>query len=157
MEISISSLIAQVINFGIMFFIFSKFAARPLSSQIEKRRKLIEKIKKADELYKEKIDEAEQTAQDMILQSMRQKEKIIVEWESIALKQQVEIVQEANYKAEKIILAAKNTVKTMEHELEKNFIESVKKTSKSVVKKLLQRDIELQNQYLEEIVQQSGK
>lgn len=157
MEISISSLIAQVINFGIMFFIFSKFAARPLSSQIEERRKLIEKIKKADELYKQKIDEAEQTAQDMILQSMKQKEKIIIEWESIALKQQVEIVQEANYKAEKILLAAKNTVKTMENELEKNFIESVKNTSKSVVKKLLQRDIELQNQYLEEIVQQSGK
>lgn len=157
MEISISSLIAQVINFGIMFFIFSKFAARPLSAQIEQRRKLIEKIKKADELYKQKIDEAEETAQDMIFQSMKQKEKIITEWESIALKQQVEIVQEANYKAEKIVSAAKNTVKTMEHELEKNFIESVKSTSKSVVKKLLQKDIELQNQYIEEIVQQSGK
>lgn len=79
MEISISSLIAQVINFGIMFFIFSKFAARPLSTQIEARRKLIEKIKKADELYKQKIDEAEAKAQDTITEAMRQKEKIIIE------------------------------------------------------------------------------
>jgi F0F1-type ATP synthase membrane subunit b/b' len=79
MEISISSLIAQVINFGIMFFIFSKFAARPLSTQIEARRQLIEKIKKADELYKQKIDEAEQKAQDTITEAMRQKEKIITE------------------------------------------------------------------------------
>jgi F0F1-type ATP synthase membrane subunit b/b' len=79
MEISISSLIAQIINFGIMFFIFSKFAARPLSHQIEERRLLIDKIKKADELYKQKIDEAEQKAQYTINESMKQKEKIITE------------------------------------------------------------------------------
>jgi len=66
MEISLSSLAAQIINFLIMFFIFSKFAARPIARQIENRRKLIEKIKKADELYKEKIQEAEQKAQSII-------------------------------------------------------------------------------------------
>jgi len=157
MEISISSLIAQVINFGIMFFIFSKFAARPLSTQIEARRKLIEKIKKADELYKQKIDEAEQKAQDTITEAMRQKEKIITEWESLALKQQVEIINDANHKADKIVLEAKNTANILEQELEKNFIESVKNTSKTVIKKLLQKDIALQNDYLQEILQQSVK
>lgn len=140
-----------------MFFIFSRFAARPLSNQIEERRKLIEKIKKADELYKQKIDEADQKAQLTINESLKQKEKILTEGESLALKQQVEIVNEANHKAEKIVLDAKNTVKTLEHELENNFIESVKATSKTVVKKLLQRDIDLQNQYLDEIVNQSVK
>jgi F-type H+-transporting ATPase subunit b len=157
MEISISSLIAQVINFGIMFFIFSKFAARPLSTQIEARRQLIEKIKKADELYKQKIDEAEQKAQDTITEAMRQKEKIITEWESLALKQQVEIINDANHKADKIVLEAKNTANILEQELEKNFIESVKNTSKTVIKKLLQKDIALQNDYLQEILQQSVK
>jgi F0F1-type ATP synthase membrane subunit b/b' len=66
MEISLSSLAAQIINFIIMFWIFSKFAAKPISRQIENRRKLIDKIKKADELYKEKIQEAEQKAQSII-------------------------------------------------------------------------------------------
>jgi len=157
MEISISSLIAQIINFGIMFFIFSKFAARPLSNQIEERRKLISKIKKADELYKEKISEAEWKANNLIQDAMHQKDKIIVEWETLALKQQIQIVNEANHKADKIILEAKYTAKILEQELEKNFVESVKNTSKSVVKKLLQKDIELQNNYLEEIVHQSTK
>jgi len=157
MEISISSLVAQMINFAIMFFLFSKFAARPLSNQIEERRKLIAKIKKADELYKQKIDEAEQTAKETITEAMKQQEKILTEGESLALKQQVEIVNEANHKADKIILEAKHTVKVLEQELEKNFVESVKNTSKSVVKKLLQKDIELQNNYLEEIVHQSIK
>jgi L-cysteine desulfidase len=88
---------------------------------------------------------------------MKQQEKILTEGESLALKQQVEIVNEANHKADKIILEAKHTVKVLEQELEKNFVESVKNTSKSVVKKLLQKDIELQNNYLEEIVHQSIK
>lgn len=157
MEISISSLVAQIINFSIMFFLFSKFAARPLSNQIEERRKLISKIKKADELYKSKIEEAEGKAHTIIQDAMGQKDKILTEGETLALKQQVQIVNEANHKADKIVLEAKYTAKVLEQELEKNFVESVKNTSKSVVKKLLQKDIELQNSYLEEIVQQSGK
>jgi len=155
MEISISSLVAQIINFAIMFFLFSRFAAKPLSNQIEDRRKLIAKIKKADELYKEKIDEAEGKAHGIIQNAMTQKDKILTEGETLALKQQVEIVNEANHNAEKIILEAKYTGKVMEQELEKKFVEAVKTTSKSVVKKLLQKDIDLQHQYVEELVKQS--
>ncbi len=157
MEISISSLVAQLINFGVIFFLFSRFAARPLSNQIEKRRKLIAKIKKADELYKEKIDEAENKAHDIIQGATQQKNKIITEGETLALKQQVEIVNEANHHAEKIILEAKYTTKVMEQELEKKFVDAVKTTSKSVVKKLLQKDIDLQHTYIEELVKQSVK
>lgn len=140
-----------------MFFLFSRFAAKPLSNQIEERRKLIAKIKKADELYKSKIEEAEGKAHTIIQDAMGQKDKILVEGETLALKQQVQIVNEANHKADKIIVEANHTAEVLEKELEKNFIESVKNTSKSVVKKLLQKDIELQNNYLEELVQQSAK
>jgi vacuolar-type H+-ATPase subunit H len=75
----------------------------------------------------------------------------------LALKQQVEIINDANHKADKIVLEAKNTANILEQELEKNFIESVKNTSKTVIKKLLQKDIALQNDYLQEILQQSVK
>lgn len=155
MEISFSSLAAQIINFGIMFFLFSRFVAKPISKQIEERRKLIEKIKKADELYKEKIEEAEKKAEGIISDWLIKKENIITEWESIALKKQIEILQEANKKAEKIVIDANNTAKTLSIELENNFIESVKKTSKVVVKKLLQKDMDLQKSYLEEIVKEA--
>jgi len=49
-----------------MFFLFAKFAANPIAKQIENRRDLIGKIKKADELYKQKIQEAEEKAQNII-------------------------------------------------------------------------------------------
>lgn len=138
-----------------MFFIFSRFAAKPLSNQIEERRKLIAKIKKADELYNQKINEAEDKAQSIIHEASQQKDKIITEGETLALKQQVEIVNEANHTAEKIVLEGKYATKVMEQELEKKFVDAVKTTSKSVVKKLLQKDIELQREYIEELVKQS--
>jgi vacuolar-type H+-ATPase subunit H len=71
------------------------------------------------------------------------------------LKKQVEIIQEANKKADKILNDANNSAKVLSTELEKNFIESVKKTSKVVVKKLLQKDMDLQKTYLEEIVKEA--
>lgn len=155
MEISFSSLAAQIINFGIMFFLFSKFVAKPISKQIEDRRRLIEKIKKADELYKEKIEEAEKKAESIISDGLVKKESIITEWESLALKKQIEIIQEANKKADKITSDANNSAKVLSAELEKNFIDSVKKTSKVVVKKLLQKDLDLQKSYLDEIIKEA--
>lgn len=155
MEISVSSLIAQMINFGIMLFIFSKFLAKPISSAIEKRRNLIEKIKKADELYKEKIEEADQKVEAMIMEWVKKRETIISEWESLALKKQIEIINEANEKAKKIELDAQSWAKVLEANLEQVFIDSVKKTSQSVVKKLLQKDISLQKEYLDEIIKNS--
>lgn len=155
MEISLSSLAAQIINFIIMFLIFSKFAAKPISKQIENRRKLIDKIKKADELYKEKIQEAEQKAEQIISEWMKKKESIITEWESLALKKQIEIINEANEKAKKINIDANKSAETIKLNLEKSFIDSVKTTSKIVVKKLLQKDIQLQKEYLDEIVKNS--
>lgn len=155
MEISLSSLAAQIINFSIMFFIFAKFAAKPISKQIENRRNLIEKIKRADELYKEKIQEAEEKAQHIIFEWTQKRESIIIEWESLALKKQIEIINEANEKAKKINTEAQNAANVLQLNLEKVFIDSVKKTSKAVVKKLLQKDIELQKEYLDEIVNKS--
>jgi hypothetical protein len=43
----------------------------------------------------------------------------------------------------------------MEQELENTFVDAVKTTSKSVIKKLLQKDITLQQEYIEELVKQS--
>lgn len=155
MEISFSSLIAQIINFGIMFFLFSRFVAKPISKQIEDRRILINKIKKADELYKEKIEEAEKKAEWIISDGLTKKESIITEGETLALKKQIEIIEDAKKKADKIVTDANNSVTVLSAELEKNFIDSVKNTSKVVVKKLLQKDLDLQKTYLDEIIKEA--
>lgn len=155
MEISFSSLVAQIINFGIMFFLFSRFVAKPISQQIEDRRTLINKIKKADELYKEKIEEAEKKAEWIISDGLTKKESIITEGETLALKKQIEIIEDAKKKADKIVTDANNSATVLSAELEKNFIDSVKNTSKVVVKKLLQKDLDLQKTYLDEIIKEA--
>lgn len=103
MDISASAVIAQIINFGIMFFLFSKFAAKPLSSAIEERRTLLKKLKHADEVYNQKIQEAEAKAEEIITEGNTTKESMINDATAIANKKQKEILAEAEAKAEKII------------------------------------------------------
>ena len=142
----------QVVNILLVLVIFVWAFGKPLVKELKERDSLIRKLKAADEVYYQKIQEAEIKAKDIIAQGMMEKEHIITEWEALALKKQVEIIDEANRKHEKIISDAQNTTKTLEEQLEKNFVASVKKTSNSVVKRLLQSDKKLQEDYLDKIV-----
>jgi len=56
--------------------------------------------------------------------------------------------------ADKILSDAENKAKSLENELEKNFIDGVKKTSLLVVKKLLQKDKDIKKEYLNEAVKE---
>jgi F0F1-type ATP synthase membrane subunit b/b' len=66
MEVSISAVVAQIINFGIMFWIFNKFASKPLSKSIEDRKILLKKLKTADKAYDEKLEIAKLEARDIV-------------------------------------------------------------------------------------------
>jgi F0F1-type ATP synthase membrane subunit b/b' len=66
MDVSISALIAQIINFAIIFWLFSKFAAKPLANEIENRRALLAKLEHADQAYAQKLQEAEKQAEKII-------------------------------------------------------------------------------------------
>ncbi len=151
-DISIWGIIAQIINFGILFFLFSKFLTKPITNMVEKRRELIKKLEQAELSYSEKINEAEEEKKTIINDAMIEKEKIIMEAWMLASKRKEEILDEAKNKANLLIEDAEVKSKHLWDELEKNFISSVKKTSKMVVNKLFNKDIELKEKYLDEIL-----
>lgn len=144
----------QVLNIVLVLVIFVWAFGKPLVKSLQEREVLISKLKAADEVYHEKIQEAQVQVEDIIAKGMIRKEQIITEGESLALKKQVEIINEANKKHEKIVADAQTSAKTLEDQLEKNFVETVKKTSTSVVKKLLNSDKNLQQDYLDKVVQE---
>lgn len=152
MDVSISAVIAQVINFAIMFVLFSKFAAKPLAEAIENRRSLIKKLEHADEAYAQKIKEAEIKAEELLAEWKTAKEAIVAEAATIATKKQKEIISEGEHKAQQIVDDAEKRAATLQSDLEKNFEEWLKKTSISLVKKLLQTDKALESQYLDSII-----
>ena len=152
MDISISAVIAQVINFGIIFWLFSKFGAKPLANAIENRRNLLAKLEHADQAYAEKIQDAEKQAEKIIAEGNETKASILNEASVLAGKKREEIIQEAEQKGETIIQDAEIRAKALEKEVEKDFEESLKQTSLLVVKKLLQSDKNLESKYLEWLV-----
>jgi hypothetical protein len=56
--------------------------------------------------------------------------------------------------SEKVITGAKNRAKILETELEKNFVDWVKRTSLLVVKKLIQKDRDIKKDYLDEAIKE---
>jgi len=154
MDISLTALLAQVINFGILFFLFRKFLTKPIVKAIEERRKLIKKIENADKAYDDKIVEAKEEVDALIKEWLTKKEQIIADAGMIANKRREEILDEAKWKASSLIEAAKENSQHLEDELKNNFEKGVKRTSLLVVNKLFNNKKDLKEDYLSEVVKE---
>lgn len=154
MDISIWAIIAQIINFLILFFLFKKFLTKPISNIIQDRRVLIKKLENADKAYEDKIQKAEQEAKGIVQDWMKRKESLIIEAWVLAEKKREDIINEARTQSEKILTSAKTKAEMLESDLERNFTDWVKRTSLLVVKKLLQKDKNLKDDYLDSAIQE---
>lgn len=154
MEISTWAVVAQIINFLILFFLFKKFLTKPIANIIEDRRNLIKKLENADKAYEEKLESAQLQAKEIVQEWMGRKEKLILEAWILADKKRDEILSDAKIQSEKLLHTAGEKAKILESELEKSFVEWVKKTSLLVVKKLINNNKELKDSYLDEAMKQ---
>ena len=154
MEISTWAVVAQIINFLILFFLFKKFLTKPIASIIEERRTLIKKLKNADKVYEEKLASAELEAKEIVKEWMGRKEKLILEAWVLADKKRDEILVDAKIQSEKILHTANEKAKILETELEKSFVEWVKRTSLLVVKKVIHNNKDLKDAYLDDAMKE---
>ncbi len=154
MEISIWAVFAQIINFLILFFLFRKFLTKPITNIIHERRELIKKLENADKAYEEKLEIAKFEAKDIVQEGMDRKEKILLEAGLLADKKKEEIMSDAKIQSDKIIQTAEMKSKILESELEKSFVDWIKKTSLLVVKKLINKDKDIKKDYLDEAIKE---
>jgi len=157
MDISIWAVAAQIINFWILFFLFRKFLTKPISDVIIERRALIKKLENADKAYDEKLEIAKLEARDIVQEWMDRKETLLTEAWILADKKKEEIIADAKVQSKKIMSNAESKAKTLEAELERNFSDGVKKTASLVVKKLINKDKKLQQEYLDEAIKEAIK
>lgn len=66
MEIKLDMLVAQIINFAIIFWLYKKYLAKHIIAAIEERRTLIKKLENADTEYEQMINGAKQEAADIV-------------------------------------------------------------------------------------------
>lgn len=100
-------LLAQAINFGILFFILYRYAYRPILSTLHERRKKIETGTRMSEEAKRRLDAAEKEREAMLKKTEQESIEAIQKAEVLGKHQGEKVLQEAQKKQEDIIREGK--------------------------------------------------
>lgn len=93
LQIDIFILLAQLINFWILYYVFKTFIADTISEKMKERRQQLEKLKKADEHYDEKMFLAEKKGKE-IEENARKTSRNLMKESEILAKAQAKAIQE---------------------------------------------------------------
>lgn len=105
-DLNLSIVIAQIINFWIVFFIFYHFLWDKIVKIIEDRRVQLENLDNSDAVVKEKIGAAEKEASEIVDNSRTQALEIQNNAEELSKKNTKQKIEEAEIKAKAIVDAA---------------------------------------------------
>lgn len=120
-------LIAQAINFAILFFVLKRFAFAPIIAMLRKRKTEIEKgfqLRDEAEAHMKRIEE---TGERALGDARAHALEIVGEGENQAKKRKEEIVQEATKKSETIIIDAKRIIRQEQAKVEEEIAENAEK------------------------------
>ncbi len=105
-DLSLSVIVAQIINFWIIYWIFKHFLWDKIVKAIEDRRNKLKSLENSDDLVKEKISEAEAKAKK-IKDEARKAAQELQQKNDELIKKNTEIkLEEADKKAESIVESA---------------------------------------------------
>jgi len=109
-DLNIAIILAQFINFWIIFFIFYFFLGKTIVKTIEDRRMHIENLDNSDDVVREKIEEAEKEAKDILEEARKTASEIQRNADELSKRDTEAKLKIANEKAEWIVEAAKREV-----------------------------------------------
>ena len=147
MDIHVDLVIAWIINFLILVFLFRKLLWDKIVEQVEERKTMLAKLKKADDEYKRMIEFARKESDLIISKAEKKKNELIHEAHLVAEEDKKKIIEEGKYKVKIMKADAERENEKLEKQLKEERIDSVKQTSKKVVKRLLKHNKELSDDY----------
>ena len=147
MDIHVDLVIAWIVNFLILVLLFRKILWDKIVQQVEERKAMLKKLKKADDEYKKMIEFARKESDLIISKAEKRKDALIHEGHLIAEEDKKKIIKEWQYKVELMKADARRENEKLERQLKEEWVDSVKQTSKKVVKRLLKHDKELADDY----------
>ncbi len=131
-------LIGQIVNFAILFFVFSKFLFKPILAVLEKRSKKIQEgLKTAEENIKEK-EKLEELKKEEVAKAKKQAAEILSQAK-----------KEAEEKKQEILSQAKKEAEEKKQEEYKLFKEQLKKEEKKLEEKIGELTVRLSKKLLE--------
>ena len=147
----IINVLIQIVNLVIFFFIFKQFFAWPIVEAVEKRKKMLEQFKNADDILQKKLDESEKQKQKLIQEGVEHKNKIIQEAKKQSKQHLKAIIEQAEYEKNNILEKWKQEIENEKQELENSWENSVKKGIYLIYEKLIWKDEEFIKKYTEKV------
>ncbi|HEX8974186.1 MAG TPA: F0F1 ATP synthase subunit B [Patescibacteria group bacterium] len=110
-------ILAQLVNFAIVFFVLKKFAYGPVLKMMNERTNKIEKgIKDAEESHK-KLLEITEKEKAVLVEAKKQAQEIVAKAEEVAVKNKEEILVEAKAQAEKILIESAKKIENEKNQM----------------------------------------
>ena len=151
MEFRLDVFVAQLLNFLVIFFFVKYFFGDQIRDIIHYRRGLDKKYDDVEAEIAAKLTQAEADKKALIDEAVAHKNSVVQQAELAAQNKADKIVADAQWVATRIQDEAKVQAGKLEKDLEDNFVTWVKQTAYSVVKKIFNTDVALQEKYLEEL------
>ena len=134
-------LLAQFVNFAILFFILKRFLYKPILKVLAERKNKIETSLKQTEEIQEKFDEANTRSEEIIKKTKDETAKIIDEAKDEAKILQEQIQKEANEQAAQTLNRTRQSIKLEKDKMltdaKKELIGLVAATTEKITPKLL--------------------
>ncbi len=141
----------QLLNLVIFFAVFYYFLSAPIVKAVEKRKKILEQFKNADEILQKKLKEAEEQKKRLIEEWNKHKNKLIQQAKEEAEQIKSSIIEQAEREKQSIIEKAKIEIQVEKEELEKNREKAVKQSVIAIYQKLIWEEDEFVRKYIENI------
>lgn len=152
LTIKLDVLLVQIINVAILFYFFKKLFGDTLIEEIAKRREMTLKLEQADKEYAALLAEASSKKDEILNDALSHKNKLIEEAKKIAEQEKERILLSAKNEADTVLLKAKKDADMKSRDLDNHFIDWVKITALSLVKKLFASKKDIQESYLQWLV-----
>lgn len=138
-DLNLWVIIAQLINFWILFYIFKHFLWDKLVAAIADRREKLEKIAKVDAQCRDKIDLTNKEAESILLEAKNKSNDMIDQAEILAKSKKAELIANAKKEAEWLVDSATRDMEkeklSMVNSLKKNVMDLVIRLNTKVFEK----------------------
>ncbi len=135
-------LLAQIVNFVILFLVLKKFLYKPLINLMNKRReKIIDGLEKAEK-GEEEFKKIQEIREKELAKIQKEAETIIVKAKEIGDEKQQEILKEAEGKTRKIIDEAKGRIEIEKEKMLKEVRQDIANLVVNATEKVLKEKID---------------
>ena len=152
MQIDIFILFAQMVNFGILLYVFQRFIAKKLNARLFERRAQLKKLETAQEHYNQKMSLARQQKEELLNQARHSTVALMKESEVIAKEKAQKIIAKANLATKAILDGARKEAekerRTMLTQVKSHIIDTSLKLNEKMFglgktnKEFLERELE---------------